>query len=71
MWSWGWNDRGTLGHGHRAVERKPRRVQVLKGVRIVQVRPAERPAISLSHTALGGGGTPRARRAGLCALANV
>lgn len=37
LWSWGWNYRGTLGHGHRGLERKPRRVQGLKGVRIVQV----------------------------------
>jgi hypothetical protein len=37
LWSWGWNDRGTLGHGHRQMERKPRRVQGLKGVKIVQV----------------------------------
>lgn len=41
LWSWGWNDRGTLGHGHRALERKPRRVTSLKGVRIVQVRMDE------------------------------
>ncbi|KAI8473148.1 MAG: regulator of chromosome condensation 1/beta-lactamase-inhibitor protein II [Monoraphidium minutum] len=36
LWSLGWNDRGTLGHGHREKERKPRRVHGLKGVRIVQ-----------------------------------
>jgi hypothetical protein len=53
LWSWGWNDRGTLGHGHRALERKPRRVHGLKGVRIVQVRPGA------GHVASVGG---RARR---------
>ncbi|KAF5827001.1 regulator of chromosome condensation 1/beta-lactamase-inhibitor protein II [Dunaliella salina] len=37
VYSWGWNDRGTLGHGHRAHERKPRRVQALAGKNIVQV----------------------------------
>ena len=34
--AWGWNARGTLGHGHRATERKPRYVSELRGVRIVQ-----------------------------------
>ena len=34
--AWGWNSRGTLGHGHRATERKPRYVSELRGVRIVQ-----------------------------------
>lgn len=37
LWSWGWNDRGTLGHGHRAAEHKPKRVQALEGRNIVQV----------------------------------
>lgn len=37
VWSWGWNDRGTLGHGHRKKEAKPRRVAALKDVRITQV----------------------------------
>ena len=37
VYSWGWNDRGTLGHGHRAHERKPRRVHALTGKKIVQV----------------------------------
>ena len=35
--AWGWNARGTLGHGHRTTERKPRHVSELRGVRIVQV----------------------------------
>ena len=35
--TWGWNARGTLGHGHRGNERKPRRVVGLKSVNIVQV----------------------------------
>jgi alpha-tubulin suppressor-like RCC1 family protein len=35
--AWGWNARGTLGHGHRTTERKPRYVSELRGVRIVQV----------------------------------
>ncbi|EFJ39861.1 hypothetical protein VOLCADRAFT_108456 [Volvox carteri f. nagariensis] len=37
VWSFGWNDRGTLGHGHRDVETKPKRIPALKGIRIVQV----------------------------------
>jgi hypothetical protein len=37
VWSWGWNDRGTLGLGHRAKARKPQRLAALGGVRIVQV----------------------------------
>lgn len=37
VWSWGWNDRGTLGHGHRGCEFKPKRVSALRGVRIHQV----------------------------------
>ncbi|MEW5298972.1 MAG: hypothetical protein WDW36_002037 [Sanguina aurantia] len=37
VWSWGWNERGTLGHGHRAPERKPRAIPALRGVNIVQV----------------------------------
>ncbi|CAL8461917.1 g1448 [Coccomyxa elongata] len=35
--SWGWNDRATLGHGHREHERKPRRVAALRGMEITQV----------------------------------
>ena len=35
--AFGWNARGSLGHGHRGNERKPRRVAGLKGVRVVQV----------------------------------
>ncbi|GIL50419.1 hypothetical protein Vafri_6548 [Volvox africanus] len=37
VWSFGWNDRGTLGHGHRNQETKPKRIAALKGIRIVQV----------------------------------
>eukprot|EP00798_Chlamydomonas_sp_ICE-L_P002659 gene2659-17125_t len=37
VWSWGWNARGTLGHGHRGLEAKPHRIQALAGERIVQV----------------------------------
>lgn len=36
LMAWGWNARGTLGHGHRTTERKPRYVSELQGVRIVQ-----------------------------------
>ncbi|PSC75605.1 ultraviolet-B receptor UVR8-like [Micractinium conductrix] len=34
--TWGWNDRGTLGHGHRQPSYKPQRVAGLAGVRIKQ-----------------------------------
>jgi alpha-tubulin suppressor-like RCC1 family protein len=37
VFSWGWNARGTLGHGHRDPVPKPRRVAGLRGVPIVQV----------------------------------
>lgn len=37
VWSWGWNDRGTLGLGHRGKSRKPMRLATLQGTRIVQV----------------------------------
>lgn len=36
LWSWGWNDRGTLGQGHRGPERKPKQVAALKGTCVVQ-----------------------------------
>ncbi len=39
VWSWGWNDRGTLGLGHQSKEMKPKRIAALKGVRIKQVQP--------------------------------
>lgn len=32
VYSWGWNERGTLGHGHRAHEHKPRRVHALSNI---------------------------------------
>lgn len=37
VYSWGWNARGTLGHGHREPERKPRRIAGLRGVDVEQV----------------------------------
>lgn len=37
VWSWGWNERGTLGHGHRGREPKPKRISALQGVRMKQV----------------------------------
>ena len=38
VYSWGWNDRATLGHGHQDCSvAKPRRVMGLQGVHIVQV----------------------------------
>jgi alpha-tubulin suppressor-like RCC1 family protein len=37
VWSWGWNDRGTLGLGHRQPVSKPSPLPALAGVRIVQV----------------------------------
>ncbi|WIA13861.1 hypothetical protein OEZ85_002434 [Tetradesmus obliquus] len=36
LWSWGWNARGTLGHGHRDLQHKPACVEALHGVTIVQ-----------------------------------
>lgn len=38
VWSWGWNERGTLGLGHRMPVIKPQRLTALNGVRIQQVR---------------------------------
>eukprot|EP01025_Chloroclados_australasicus_P016188 TRINITY_DN18019_c0_g1_i2.p1 TRINITY_DN18019_c0_g1~~TRINITY_DN18019_c0_g1_i2.p1 ORF type:complete len:499 (-),score=79.40 TRINITY_DN18019_c0_g1_i2:435-1931(-) len=37
VWAWGWNDRGTLGLGHRQPENKPKQVSALKDVQIAQV----------------------------------
>ena len=37
VFSWGWNSRGTLGHGHRNPVPKPRRIAGLRGCPIVQV----------------------------------
>jgi alpha-tubulin suppressor-like RCC1 family protein len=37
LWSWGWNDRATLGLGHRQRVDKPCMLSTLAGVRIVQV----------------------------------
>ena len=37
VYAWGWNDRGTLGHGHRNPVLKPKRIQGLRDVRVVQV----------------------------------
>lgn len=37
VYSWGWNDRATLGQGHQDRVTKPRKVLGLQGVRIVQV----------------------------------
>eukprot|EP00890_Picochlorum_soloecismus_P003284 jgi/Picsp_1/3957/NSC_01469-R1_ran gtpase binding len=37
VYSWGWNDRATLGHGHRDPVLKPKRIDGLKGIRVVQV----------------------------------
>jgi hypothetical protein len=43
--TWGWNQRGTLGHGHKKIEREPCKVATLAHVKIVQVRAKpERPA---------------------------
>mmetsp|Transcript_2765 Transcript_2765/g.7800 ORF Transcript_2765/g.7800 Transcript_2765/m.7800 type:complete len:497 (+) Transcript_2765:160-1650(+) len=36
LWSWGWNARGTLGHGHRDNVPKPSMVEGLEHVRVVQ-----------------------------------
>ena len=36
MWSWGWNERGTIGNGQRGGERKPKKVAALRSVKIVQ-----------------------------------
>ena len=37
LWSWGWNDRGSLGHGHRNQVHQPELVSALSGIPIVQV----------------------------------
>lgn len=37
VFSWGWNDRATLGQGHRQLEKKPRRVAALREYKIEQV----------------------------------
>ena len=37
VFTWGWNSRATLGHGHRDPVPKPKRVAGLRGVPIVQV----------------------------------
>ncbi len=36
VWAWGWNDRGTLGQGHRLRTPKPQRVAALGHVRVAQ-----------------------------------
>jgi alpha-tubulin suppressor-like RCC1 family protein len=38
VYTWGWNQRGTLGHGHKKIEREPCKVAALAHVKIVQVR---------------------------------
>ncbi|GIL92948.1 hypothetical protein Vretifemale_20418 [Volvox reticuliferus] len=48
VWSFGWNDRGTLGHGHRDQETKPKRIAALKGTRIVQVAMGGWHSLALS-----------------------
>ncbi|GFR50047.1 hypothetical protein Agub_g12098 [Astrephomene gubernaculifera] len=50
VWSFGWNDRGTLGHGHRSVERKPQRISALRGIRVVQVATGGWHCLALSDT---------------------
>ncbi|KAG1674128.1 hypothetical protein FOA52_015758 [Chlamydomonas sp. UWO 241] len=50
VWSWGWNDRGTLGHGHRGQELKPKRVSALRGVRVEQVAVNGWHCLALSDT---------------------
>ncbi len=37
VWSWGWNDRATLGLGHRNPVNKPQRLTALTHTRIAQV----------------------------------
>lgn len=36
VWSWGWNDRGTLGHGDKCKRRMPRLLTALRSVKVVQ-----------------------------------
>eukprot|EP00197_Chlamydomonas_leiostraca_P014556 CAMPEP_0202864320 /NCGR_PEP_ID=MMETSP1391-20130828/4611_1 /ASSEMBLY_ACC=CAM_ASM_000867 /TAXON_ID=1034604 /ORGANISM="Chlamydomonas leiostraca, Strain SAG 11-49" /LENGTH=825 /DNA_ID=CAMNT_0049544055 /DNA_START=66 /DNA_END=2539 /DNA_ORIENTATION=+ len=50
VWSMGWNDRGTLGLGHRGKVRKPQRLGALTGVRIVQVAVNGWHCLALSDT---------------------
>eukprot|EP00889_Picochlorum_renovo_P001271 jgi/Picre1/28301/NNA_003707.t1 len=37
VYSWGWNDRATLGQGHQECMPKPRKIMGLQGVHVVQV----------------------------------
>eukprot|EP00400_MALV-I_sp_L67-5_P000454 gene454-111_t len=48
-YSWGWNDRATLGQGHQNPVTKPSRVVGLQGVHIVQVAAGGRHAVALSN----------------------
>lgn len=50
LWSWGWNERGTLGHGHHSPEHKPRRIAALRGVRVVQTALGGWHCLALSET---------------------
>lgn len=36
MWTWGWNERGTLGRGDRSVNKRPEKIKELKDHKIVQ-----------------------------------
>lgn len=37
LYTWGWNQRGSLGLGHKQIERVPRKVDALSGLKITQV----------------------------------
>ncbi|KAK9838506.1 hypothetical protein WJX81_003780 [Elliptochloris bilobata] len=57
--SWGWNARGTLGHGHRGNERKPRRLAALSGVTISQVAIGGWHCLALDAGALAAMSLPK------------
>ena len=47
VWVWGWGIDGRLGHGDRANVRKPKQVEALRGVRIVQVSCGDHHTLAL------------------------
>ena len=54
VWAWGWNERGTLGLGHRDLELRPKRVSALRGIRIRQASPPAVPTPTWPHDRMMG-----------------